>query len=120
RLEAVEEAADQRLGAGAGVRRRERPDDRRSGEDERGAAGEEARPARAAIAEMHRLLGGVRAGNQVRHAQEVEEALVTHPRPPRDDLLAHERDVGGRPAEADDIALMREEVVTRRKWVSDE
>src|SRR5438132_5117936 len=34
------------------------------------------------------------------YAQEVEEALVTHPLPPCDDLLTHERDVGGRPHRA--------------------
>src|SRR5207245_10906111 len=85
------------------------PAGRRGGEEEAGRAGDEARPARAGVAEVNRHLGGVRAGNQVRHAQEVEEALVTHPLPPRDDLLAHERDVGGRPADADDAELHEEE-----------
>jgi len=90
------------LGAVPHVRPRERPDDHHRGEDEADAAGDEARPARARVAEVDRHLGGVRPGNQVRHAEEVEEALVAHPLPSLDDFFAHERNVGGRSPEADD------------------
>ena len=46
-----------------------------------------------------------RARDQVGRAQEIEEPLARDPAPAIDDLVLHEGDVGGRPAEADQPEL---------------
>jgi hypothetical protein len=65
-------------------------------------------PSGAHVAEVDRHLGGVRARDQVRHPEQVEEALVGHPATAAHDLVAHERDVRRRPAERDQPELEEE------------
>ena len=52
-----------------------------------------------AVARGEEHLGGVRAGQEVGDAQQVEEILRAHPAAPRDDFVAQHGDVGGRSAE---------------------
>jgi hypothetical protein len=52
--------------------------------------------------EVDRQLGGVRSGDQVGRTNPLEELLIVHPVAAADDLVAHERNVRSRAAEADD------------------
>ena len=62
-------------------------------QDEGDAATDEAGPARAQPAEMHRHLGRVRARDQVGRSEEVEKALAVEPAAPAHALLLLQRDV---------------------------
>jgi hypothetical protein len=50
------------------------------------------------VADVHRHLGRVRAGQQVGRGHQVEEVAPVDPAALLDDLLVHHRDVGDRPA----------------------
>ena len=107
-LDPVEEPGDLRQGAEPHVRPREPPDDQHRGHDEADAARDEPGPARARVAQVDRHLGGVRPRDEVRHPEEVEEALVGHPAPALDDLLAEEGDMRGGAPERDAAELEEE------------
>ena len=60
-------------------------------------------------ADVDRKLGGVRAGDQVRCAHQIQKLVAGQPAPAPDDLHFHQRDVGRRSAEADDAQLEEDE-----------
>ena len=60
-------------------------------------------------ADVNRELGGVRAGDQVCCAHEIQKLLAAQPAAASHDLHFHERDVGRGSAEADDAQLEEDE-----------
>jgi hypothetical protein len=67
--------------------------------DEADPGRDHAAPAGPHLADVDDHLGGVRAGDQVGRAQQVEEVGVCDPPAARDDLVAQHGDMGRRPAE---------------------
>jgi hypothetical protein len=80
-------------GAVANVRPRQRHRQRGGGHDERDAGDEQACNACATIADGERHLGGVRSGNEVREADQINELGRRQPSAAADHLLFHQGEV---------------------------
>jgi hypothetical protein len=68
-------------------------------QDEAHAGHDEPRPARPPVADVDRQLGRVRAGDEIRGPEEIDELLAGEPAAPPHRLLLHHGDVGRRTAE---------------------
>jgi hypothetical protein len=100
RPERRERDLDRRHRAEPRVRRGRQRHQHRRRQDERHAPGDEPRHSRAQPAEVDRHLGRVRTGEQVRHREQVEEALAVEPAAPADAFLLLQRDVRRGPPKA--------------------
>ena len=69
------------------------------GQNEGGASGDQSASSRTELTDMHHHFGRVRTWDEIGDAQQIEKMLISHPRPPSDDLVAEQRDVRGRSAE---------------------
>ena len=69
---------------------------------------------RRAVPDVDRHLGRVRAGDEVRGAEQVEELLAGQPAAAAHHLVLHHGDVGGRPAEAQVPSLRKRRASSRR------
>ena len=77
-------------------------------QDEAGAGDQEARPARARMADVDGQLGRVGPRNQVGRAEVVEKLLAGEPVTTTDDLVLHHGDVRRRAPEGDGAELQEE------------
>jgi len=75
------------------------------GQDERRAGDHQPRPATAHEADVDRHLGRIRAGDQIRRADQVQKVLSRQPTAAFDHLVFHQSQMRGRTAEADRTQL---------------
>jgi hypothetical protein len=96
---------------------RDRADDRDGRQDEARARDQQTRQTSTGVPDVDRQLGRVRARDQVRRAEQVEEVLARHPLSPSHDLVLHHRDVRRRPTERDEAELAEQarELAQRRR-----
>ncbi len=100
-LDPQDDARSGRSGAVAHVCPGEGDGQRRRGQDEAEAGRPEAAPPCAGRPQVHGHLGRIRARDQVRDAEHVDEFLVRCPVPFTSEFAPHDRDVGSRPPECD-------------------
>ena len=108
RLDAVEHARHRRHRAERDVDPRERDQDEERGQDEQRAGDDPAARAVHQPADVGGELLRLRPRQHHAVVERVQEAALGDPAPPLDQLLVHDRDLPGRPAEADEAELQPE------------
>ena len=99
RCDPGKDAGDLRKRAVPHVAPRDHADDERRWKDEAHAADEQSRPAVPRQADVDGQLSRVRAWNEVRRANVVQELFARQPSTAAHDFVLHQRDVRSRPAE---------------------
>lgn len=94
-LDAVENAFGLRESAVTDISPGAGDDDEHGGDDEANAGDDEPRPAAATMADVDGHFGGVRAGDEVGGAEEIEEFGFGEPLAAADDFILHHGNVGG-------------------------